>query len=166
MTEDALAVIENKDANEAELSKALQSVGEIDKGPEFWKHIASDPSYRETHRARCAIQLFQRHVPPGTSLGELAELLSNPNWVADEDIEIVRHLRGEVPVTWNNEDTVISLRLFPQLAGVSAFAIYLRIAGKVDRGGFVDLLRRRETGETIREAKILEVGCIEPYQAP
>lgn len=166
MTEDALAVIENKDANEAELSKAFQSLGAIDKGPEFWSHIASDPAYEEAHRARCAIRLFQRHVRPGISLGELAELLRNPNWIADDDIEIVRHLRGEVPVAWTNEDTVISLRLFPQLAGVAGFAIYLRVAGKVDRGSFIDLLRGQEKGETIREAKIHEVGCIEPYQAP
>ncbi len=110
------------------------------------------------------IELFRRHVTKGITLHRMAKLLEGATWLQDEDVDVVTAIEGEIPVTWNLEDTVFVIRLFPESERQSSFAIYLRVAGKVPLDSFIRLLRGYKVPESTENAVVLEVGFSEPFR--
>lgn len=164
MTKDPLLIISNNDANERELLLAIQELGAITEAPGFWADIANSADYKESHRRHSVFQLFRRHVTPGMKLSELAQVLDNPNWLKDEDLQIVGVLAGRIPVQWTLEDTVFVVLVFPESSDGDNWAIYLRVSGKVGRDNFIKLLRGEDVNQETKDATILEIGFTEPYR--
>jgi hypothetical protein len=101
------------------------------------------------------VELFRERVSPGTTLGELAELLSGSGWPRDEDVTVVEAIAGKLPVSWTLEDTVFALSLPPD-GDESPSAVYLRVQGKVSRDDFLAAVRGGRGDSSA--APILEVG--------
>ena len=164
MNDELLAAIADKNIAEGDLRRAIGQLSRMNEPPSFWNDIATNTGYSRVHRICCILELFRRHVSVGMRLDSFAQLLGDPKWLRDEDVEVVIALNGEIPVTWNFEDTIIVLRLLPESASDSDFAIYLRISGKVSRGDLISVLHRKDVIQEIKAATILEVGFAEPYR--
>ncbi len=163
MTASPLDVIANPRIEGAELTTAIRNLPRGAEAPSFWSQIANSDRYSADHRRRAVFALFARHISPGLSLGELAGLLDNPTWVRDEDITAITRLGGKLPVRWSVNDTVFLFNVFPNVPdGIyQSWAIYLKVAGKVDRDVFVALIRGRPS-DSAGQAKILEIGYAPP----
>lgn len=151
-----MSLISNKNTTDHDLAWVLYSLGSITESPQFWSAIANDSAYRVSHRRFCVFQLFRRHVPPGENIAEMAVLLDQPRWVSDQDILIVTALGGKIPVKWTFEDTVFVLDVLPK--SEDRWAVYLKISGKVDRDGFICLIRGTAPVWSRTSASVLEVG--------
>lgn len=101
------------------------------------------------------VELFSERVRPGTTLGELAELLSGAAWPRDEDVSVVEAIAGKIPVSWTLEDTIFALSLPPD-GDDGPSAVYIRVQGKVSRDDFLAAVRGG--GEDVSATPILEVG--------
>jgi hypothetical protein len=163
MTDDALNRIGNKNIDEKDLLRAIKQLSDVDVPASFWNAIANSNDYSERHRAYCILELFRRFVFPEMDLDHLARLLKPLKWLRDDDIRTVTMLEGEIPLTWTLEDTVFVLRIFPDPAGQSSFAIYLRVAGKISCDDFIRCLRGKPL-QVICAAVIREIGISEPYR--
>lgn len=158
MSNKTLLIISNKEIDEKELLEAIQQLSDVNESADFWNDIAKNSGYGKLHRAHCIFQLFKRHISVGMNLYRFGELLRNPTWLKNEDIEIVNALNGEIPVTWTLNDTIFVFRIFPELSNKYSFAIYLRILGKIDRNDLIWLLRGNEVNQVMKNVTILEVG--------
>jgi hypothetical protein len=161
MAGDPLSTIARRDVEEAEFMRAIESLGAVTESPRFWTDLANSPDFGKIRRGHCVMQLFRRHVPPGTKLSGLGRVLDRPDWLRDEDVDVVADLGGKVPVRWTLEDTVFVLRVVPELPGKSE-AVYLRVSGKVDRGAFLKALRGQEVDPGTADATVLEIGISGP----
>jgi hypothetical protein len=155
---DLLVMIFDPKINQETLIHAIQNLGSNTESAHFWVRIANSQEYRQDHRRRAVFQLFQRHVVPGVRLSELAQILDNPSWLADDDVSVVTLMAGEVPVKLTPEDTVFVLPVFPNLPDgrYENWAIYLRVLGQVDRESFINILRGKPVAEAVSNAKVLE----------
>jgi len=154
-----LHVIANPNTDKETLMRAIQQVGAVSEAASFWSDIA----YSEDHRRRAVFQLFLRHVSPGMTgaamtLAELARILANPSWLADEEIRVVTFLAGKIPVEARFEDTIFLLRLFPDLPDGRwlYWAIYLSVSGKVKAESLSQVLRGDKVAAG--DAKLVEFG--------
>ncbi len=158
-----LHVIANPKTNKEMLMRAIQQVGTVSEPASFWSDIANSDSYSQDHRRRAIFQLFLRHVSPGMTSGamtlaELAQILANPSWLADEDIRVVTFLAGKIPVEARFEHTIFLMRLFPDLPDGRwlYWAIYLSVSGKIKAESLSQVLRGDEVAAG--EAKLVEFG--------
>ena len=153
-----LHVIANPKTDKETLMRAIQQVGAVTEAASFWSDIANSNSYSQDHRRRAVFQLFLRHVSPGITLAELARILANPSWLADEEIHVVTFLAGKIPVEARFEDTIFLLRLFPDLPDGRwlYWAIYLSVSGKIKAESLSKVLRGDEVAAG--DAKLLEFG--------
>jgi hypothetical protein len=155
-----LATIADPRASTPALIDAIRQLEAVTEPARFWSAIANSATYRPDHRRQAVFALFRRHVTPGMTLADLARLLDNPAWLHDDDISVVTVLGGKIPVQWTFDDTVFMLGVFPALAEgrQGSWAIYLRVAGHVDRARFADALHGRPAPDEVRTAQLREVG--------
>ncbi|MGB0385874.1 MAG: hypothetical protein ACPGWR_13730 [Ardenticatenaceae bacterium] len=153
-----LQVIANPKTDKESLMQAIQQLGSVSEPAQFWSDMANSESYSQDHRRRAVFQLFLRHVSPGISLAELAQILANPSWLADDEIHVVTFLAGKIPVKVRFEDTIFVLCLFPDLPDGrwKYWAIYLSVSGKVK----AESLRKVLRGDAVAasRAKMVEFG--------
>lgn len=145
---------------------AVRILGTAGEPAQFWADIANNAAYRDTHRRLAVFALFDRHVEAGMTLAELAAMLAEPTWLADDDVTVVETLAGKIPVRWTLEDTVFALLVFPGLEepGEGPWAIYLRVAEKVNVTEFNALVHVRAASPNTAGALLLEVALAPPLQ--
>lgn len=153
-----LITIADPQIDEETLADAIQALGTVDEDAQFWADITNSSQYSQQHRRRAVFALFQRHIYPPITLGELADILDNPSWIKSEDIGVVGELAGEIPVIYNPEDTVFVLPIFPEVPdGHYAFwAIYLRVEGKIAAETLGNILYGRSSDEQLLNKHVLE----------
>ena len=153
---DPWSVIADRDASATRLVDAIRGLGPVTEPARSWSAIANDDGYSPEHRRRAVFELFRRHASPGMTLGDLGRLLDGATWLHDDDVSVVTALGGKIPVEWTLADTVFVLAVFPDLPGdrFTHWAVYVRAAGKVERGEFLQALRMEAIGPT----EVLEIG--------
>ena len=159
-------IAEPKTSREA-LIQALGQLGPPSEPASFWTSIANSSSYGPDHRRRAVFELFKRHVAPGQTLGQLAQLLDHPTWLDAADVSVVDRLGGKIPVAWSSADTIFAIALFPGVSNrrYAHWTIYLKVSGKVDRYSFVRALRGEPVADAARGARLLEFGLSPPDPA-
>ena len=162
-----LATIADPSVSQDALVQALRQLGPTTEPASFWTKIANSTSYGPDQRRRAVFELFERHVGAGLTLGQLADLLDHPTWLEAADVSVVDRLGGKIPVSWNPQDTVFVLAVFPNLPDgrYAHWAIYLRVSGKVDRDDFVRAIRGEAVPNAVRDARLLEFGLSPPDPA-
>ena len=124
--------------------------------------IAGSDAYSPDRRRRAVVELFRRHVKVGMTLAELARVLDDPAWLRDDDLSVVEVLGGKIPVTWTHEDTVLVLGVLPELPDDPSWAIYLRVAGRIELADVLALLRGGTGPPEVERAEIREIGFEPP----
>jgi hypothetical protein len=152
-----LKTIADRQANAAEVERAMIELGPVSEPPQFWADIANDQSYSVERRRLCILLLFRRHVHAGMTLAEVAEKLHNPDWLPDKDIILVDLVAGLIPVRTVFGDTVFALILLPEKQG-DKVAVYLRISGNVGAQEVGEVLRGKVTSGRVAESKVAEIG--------
>jgi hypothetical protein len=60
-----------------------------------WARVANSKKYSDVRRRRAVLQLFDRHVRPGMTLGDVAVLLAKPSWLKQESMKVSEWVGGE-----------------------------------------------------------------------
>jgi len=143
---------------------AVRILGTADEPAHFWTDIANNAAYHDAHRRLAVFALFDRHVETGMTLSELATLLAEPTWLVDGDVTVVKSLGGKIPVRWTFEDTVLVLLVFPRLEEPDGgpWAVYLRVAGKVNVTEFNRLIHNGIASPNTAGALLLEIALVPP----
>jgi hypothetical protein len=119
---------------------------------------ANNESLELELRSEAVYQLFRQFVTPGMQLGQLADMLSRPNWLREEQIILERAFFGWVPVRLRDADSVYSFDVFPEVRRDKS-PIFIRISGKPDEGEVRQLITSGECSKQgVREARIVELG--------
>jgi hypothetical protein len=156
--DELLGIIANPQTDKETLKGTIQKLEAVDEDAKFWVNIANSDQYNQDHRRRAVFALFKRHISPPTTLIELVSILDNPTWLKREDIRVVSELAGQIPVTFNQKDTVFVLSVFPDLPdGRYAFwAIYLRVEGKMTAETFSNILYGHSRDRQLLDRQVLE----------
>ncbi|MGH9076350.1 MAG: hypothetical protein ACRDY0_02660 [Acidimicrobiales bacterium] len=92
--------------------------------------IAKDPTETGRVRRAAAFALLRQLRPP-LSLADIGRALDRPNWLSDRHISFVHAVGGKLPVQWSDADTIVAIRVFPDLAGEGGvWTAYLRVEGQ------------------------------------
>jgi hypothetical protein len=95
--------------------------------------IANDPGNAKDRRRAAVFELFRQLQPP-LALGDVGRALERPAWLADDDVAIIDRVGGKLPVTWNQHDTIVVLRVLPEPNDEGpVWTVYLHIEGKHER---------------------------------
>ena len=93
---------------------------------EAWARVANSDKYSDVRRRRAIFQLFDRHVRPGMTLGEMANLLAKPSWLKRENLcKIVGPAWGYVPIRYVGAETGFSVSLC--LPSKDSSGVYVRV---------------------------------------
>jgi hypothetical protein len=158
MDDDALRVISDPGRSESELIDAIARLGQVTEPPPFWSALANSAAHSAIQRRHYVFQLLRRHVAPGMTLSQLAQLLDGPTWLHRADIEVIEDLGGTIPVRMTDSDTVFRLRVTPG-SGLPDFRdAYFRVAGKIGADQLFALLRDKAGDQATGLAEILEIG--------
>lgn len=156
--EETLERLSDPDATDEDLRRAAGALGTMAEPPSFWTTIADDPRYRPAHRWRAIVHLLRRHLQPGRStLGDFARLLGGHRCLRMDGIDVVTVLAGKIPVRWTPGDTVFVCRALTDVES-GPWALYLRVAGRVSREQFIDLLHGRPVEPGVEAARVVEIG--------
>jgi hypothetical protein len=162
LTDDTLQTISDPGRSEAELMDAIARLGAVTEPPAFWIALANSAAHSAIQRRHYVLQLLRRHVAPGMTLSQLAQLLDEPVWLHREDIEVIEDLGGTIPVRMRDGDTVFRLRVAPGPALPDFRDVYIRVAGKVGADQLYALLRDKAGDQATGLAGILEIGFSPP----
>mgnify|MGYP006969382065 CR=1 FL=1 len=155
------SVILNKKTDDLALIEAVKRLKGNTESPNFWIKITQNAQYRANHRRLAVFQLFVRHFQQGMTLAELTELLDCPNWLEDDQIEIVETLAGGVPLLTKLDETLALIKLCPDARMQSAPVIYLRINGKIDRETLSKFIRCDQRDGRAKNLQVLEIASVE-----
>jgi hypothetical protein len=64
---------------------------------EFWLGIAANEQYSDSHRARCFMEFFRQHVPPGTRFADLVKADGAQQWFNRTTVYMATSGRVEHP---------------------------------------------------------------------
>lgn len=163
MAPSPLEIIAASQSTEDQLRSAIQNLGPPKEPPEFWSHIASDESYTRLHRRYSIFQLFRRHILPGMTLAELAGVVGKHAWLSVSDVAILEDLGGHIPVKLSSGRTVLVFDILPDRTTISdRWQVYIGVAGSVSLEDLRGLLFEATAPESVRNARILEIGFSPP----
>ena len=117
-----------------------------------WARVANSDKYSNVRRRRATLQLFDRNVSQGMTLGELARLLAKPSWLKRENtLEVVGPARAYVPIRSVHGESVFCLSV--GLPPTDWSGVYVRIkdplAGDpLTRDLLYDTLQGKQTNAT------------------
>lgn len=152
-----------KDATIEQLKSAAAMLNNTVSPPIFWSRIANDPSYPIYHRRICAGELLQRYVHAGMSLGEIAEILNAPTWLAKGDIHaiLILGMSGSIPIQFginNSGDFSITILPDKEKKDNDWLTMWIRVEGDVDEDQLYDLFLTPDSSREIGKKKLLEVA--------
>jgi len=125
---DPLDAICDPQLSDDELVRQVAALGPVVEPAARWNDIAGDARYRPGHRAQAIVQLFRRHVLPGTAIDGLVDA----TWLDRSSLATVDGVAGKLPLAYDPRDTVAVLGVVPELVAEIS-AIYLRLAGRLTR---------------------------------
>jgi hypothetical protein len=120
--------------------------------------IANDPRNAKERRRAAVFELFRQLHPP-VALGDVGRALERPTWLTDDDVAIIDGVGGKLPVTWNDHDTIVALRVLSDLTHEGpVWTVYLRIEGKHEGRDVAACLRKGGDGGPAANATIVELA--------
>jgi hypothetical protein len=158
MSQDVLKRISDRTIAERDLRTEINKLEGVTEPPSFWLDIANDRTYSARHRALSICQFFKRHIREPITIAGLARLLDHPDWINSGTVTAVRHLKGELPVEWNMDETVLAIRLFRGEIEDPP-VLYLRISQPLEPDDFVRIMSTSQDDDTIGGASVLEAAC-------
>jgi hypothetical protein len=111
--------------------------------------VANSGKYSDVRRRRAILQLFDRNVPDGMTLGDLADLLKKPSWLKRENIlEIAGSVSNHRSNSGPGSESAFCLTF--RLPPSDASGVYLRIKGSPEenlltKDVLLDTLQGRRT---------------------
>jgi hypothetical protein len=75
-----LDAIRDPGLSDDELARHIGALGPITEPAAWWNDLAGDASYRPRHRAHAIVQLFRRHLSPGSAIDVLADATWLDRW--------------------------------------------------------------------------------------
>jgi len=155
---DVLKRISDRTISEMDLRSEINKLEGVTEPPAFWITLVNDRTYPAIHRAMSICQFFKRHFTRPMDIVDLARLLDDPEWITSSTVDVVAHLKGEVPVQWNLGETVLAIRLFSRETE-DLPVLYLRLSRPLDAETFVQMVRdsRRQAKEA--GISVLEGAC-------
>jgi hypothetical protein len=155
-TEEMLAAISDPATPLDAVRDAIARLPSVAGSPRLWLGVAADVRFSADHRARVVSAFFHRHIPDGTTLGELATQLEQPPWLSEDDVDVVSVMAGKLPVRWSPDETVIVLR--PSFDGRPVGAVYLTVRGHLERPTVQAVICRNGGDPDARRARIVDKG--------
>jgi hypothetical protein len=112
-----------------------------------WARVANSKEYSDIRRRRAVLQLLDRHVRPGMTLGNIADVLAKPSWLKRESVKVSQWVGGES----------IAVVLI-QLPADDGSALSLRIgSGQMTEDLVYDTLQGKKTDATSRKVIAITV---------
>jgi hypothetical protein len=134
-----LKVIADPTVHPTRFAEAVRRLGRANEPPSFWTAIANDPTYPLAHRRTAVLQLFMRHVAPGTPLAQLVRILDGAPWLEDEDVALVEDIGGFAGLTTGLGDIAFRITVLPD-SDAGAF-VFLALDATLDRLAFAATVR-------------------------
>jgi hypothetical protein len=95
----ACGVLRDSNAVDSEVIDAIEFLRATDAkqrpDSDFWLAIATDERFSDGHRARCFMEFFRQHVPPGTRLVDLLAARDANKWFNRHSVYLA--MSGRVP---------------------------------------------------------------------
>jgi len=156
-----LSVIADRGVGEKTVQEAINRLGAVTEPSLFWTEIANDNSYSLERRHACLTQLFRRHVKAGLSLGELAQVIRQPNWLTNCPIQKLLAGTGYCPVKLGEPGSVFMISALPPANWRGMPEIFVRLDADVTKEEFRAVLLNKHVESHVSDAKILEVAIID-----
>ena len=110
----AYQVIQSRDASDEAVQKALRALPvRVLESPQFWSRIANDSTYSDEQRRLSILQLFKRHIKPGTKLSQVYSVLGDAEWLNVTNITIIRAIGGAIPIEFRTNAIPVVIKLLP-----------------------------------------------------
>jgi hypothetical protein len=152
----AMVIIADPDAAIEDVRSAAARLRASASSAEMWLGVAGDDRYGPEHRALAVSVFFHRHVPEGTTLGELATVLDRPGWLGVDDVDVVSVAGGKLPLHHSPDETVVVLR--PSLGGRNIGGVYLAVRAHLDRPSVQVVICENAGDPEARRAPIMDKG--------
>lgn len=151
---EALALFRRIGANTNQLEAALQRIGSEKplEGPTFWIKIINSRKHSDAQRTLAVIELFNRYVESGDSIGKLGTFKGLGKWFTEKTM-IPADAFSQVPFERGLKES--SFMFFPHFMKSQQFGVYFRLS----KGGFYtrELLEWIHTGNTNIDVRILQI---------
>jgi hypothetical protein len=139
---------------------------------DYWTAFANDHKMVAWRRALSIYLLFERHVNADITLGKLAELLNQPNWIKEENLGVLGMTSGVLPLAQTRGDTMFVIDVFrnkdAEKHNTQGFRLYMNVSGRIDKNAFYSILMRQ--GKSEDENRKLKTWAFSPnwdeYTAP
>ncbi len=154
-------VFSSKDASEAELTRAVQALGDVSEPASFWSSMANDTDFPTHVRRHCAMQLFRRHVRRNMSLARLAEALGKPSWVSKKSLASGPMPGGKVVVRGKGDRHGLAIALFPE-GERERWAVLLILSDPAETGAVLKLVKGEPTDKRVASVFIDHVVLFGP----
>jgi hypothetical protein len=110
--------------------------------PEFWSRIINDNAFSAKRRQFALEMLISRHVRPGLSLGEIAQIFKGQVWIKRKWVGVVGAYSSAVPEFWlrnaplyirifSHEGPLLWL-VFQRKAEITTESVFKAFQGEVD----------------------------------
>jgi hypothetical protein len=136
------------------LIETMRSTEPTEDEAKLWAIVANSDRYPDVRRRRAILQLFDRHLRPGMTVGQLSKLLADASWLKRENVSVVRELGGKIPIRIVPGETVSVL--MPKLPPSDASGVYLRVQDSPLLESFYNGLLGKESAVTT--VKITAMG--------
>jgi hypothetical protein len=157
MVRDPLAMISDSESTDQHLLWALIRLGKVTEPASYWSKLANSTKYRKTHRILCVNQLFKRHVQRSIKVSVFARLLDDPNWMLDNEVQLLGSISGWIPVEPSLGDTILIVRVFADSPEAHE-NIYLKVRGEMSVDEFVKAMRGNGNAERMQDRVLLDYG--------
>ena len=147
--------IANPRASEQELTDAIRQLGRYREPASFWARIAADEHYSRAHRRHAVFQLFHRHVPAHSTLGQLARTLHGAAWLQPDNMQKMGGLSGAWPFDPGENDSVF--RFYVLCPRPPYWVVYLHLSDDVPKTDMLRVFHREKVAERVRDTVILHV---------
>lgn len=126
----AFQVIRNLQSSQRDVLDAMISVRRMAPSPDelrMWNEVANDASYPTYRRRWALLQIFERYIPPNSTLGELCKILTPSSWLTSQtQLRYVNVIAGRLPFKGSAPGDHI-LFISPELPSSASCFVYLRL---------------------------------------
>jgi hypothetical protein len=133
--------------------------GQVGEPAAFWAELANNADLEASCRRVCVLELFRRHVQPGMSLDEVADILDGPTWLEESDVTDFAQYSGYVPLPLTQGDGDFGIHVLAR--PLERGWIMIKVKGICTKAQFVSALKGRGDNK-IRDASIVAIAVLEP----